>query len=141
MNHDSIASIYDVDGSNAYLSSLSFAIFFTSKPVMPRYFCAVVTLSGPGNGGSNVKQFLSDKQVCSIYRVCNNLYQKFNLRLITKRTAVENFGSGISGFDTRNYNRFCNTRKFGYPEFRVRVRVFPNYLNYYVGFIKTHTPY
>ena len=90
MKHDSIASIYDVDGSNTYLSSLSFAIFFTSKPVMPRYFCAVVTLSGPGNGGSNVKQFLSDKQVCSIYRVCNNLYQKFNLRLITKRTALDN---------------------------------------------------
>jgi hypothetical protein len=43
--------------------------------------------------------------------------------------------------DTRNYNGFCNTRKFGYPKFRVRVRVFPNYPNYCVGFIKTHTTY
>jgi hypothetical protein len=43
--------------------------------------------------------------------------------------------------DNRNYNGFYNTRKFGYPEFWVRVQVFPNYPNCCVGFIKTHTPY
>jgi hypothetical protein len=47
----------------------------------------------------------------------------------------------ISGLriDTQNYNGFYNTRKFGYSVFRVRV--FPNYPNCCVGFIKTHTLY
>jgi hypothetical protein len=63
---------------------------------------------------------------------------------VTRKFRVGYFGFlkfRVLRIDTRNYNGFCNTRKFGYPEFRVRVRVFPNYPNYYVGFIKTHAPY
>jgi hypothetical protein len=44
----------------------------------------------------------------------------------------------ISGFENR-YPKL--QRVLQYPKFRVRVRVFPNYPNYCVGFIKTHTPY
>lgn len=36
----------------SYLSSGSFASLLTSKPVMFKCFCAVVTLSAPGNRGS-----------------------------------------------------------------------------------------
>jgi hypothetical protein len=47
----------------------------------------------------------------------------------------------ISGFKNRypKLQRVLQYRKFGYPKFWVRV--FPNYPNYCVGFIKTHTPY
>jgi hypothetical protein len=40
----------------------------------------------------------------------------------------------ISGFENR-YPKL--QRVFQYP----KIRVFPNYPNYCVGFIKTHTPY
>jgi hypothetical protein len=63
---------------------------------------------------------------------------------VTRKFRVGYFGFlkfRVLRIDTRNYNGFCNTRKFGYPEFRVRVRVFPNYLNYCVVFIKINTPY
>jgi hypothetical protein len=72
-----------------------------------------------------------------------------HVRLGVGVRVTRNFRVGYFGFlkfrvlriNTRNYNGFFNTRNFGYPEFRVRVRVFPNYPNYCVGFIKTHTPY
>jgi hypothetical protein len=43
----------------------------------------------------------------------------------------------ISGFE----NRYPKLQRVLHPKFRVRVRVFPNYPNYCVTFIKTHTPY
>ena len=61
---------------------------------------------------------------------------------VTRKFQVEQFGYlkfRVLRIDTQNYNGFYNTRKFGYPKFRVRV--FPNYPNYCVGFIKIHTPY
>jgi hypothetical protein len=63
---------------------------------------------------------------------------------VTQKFGVTQFGYlkfRVLRIDAQNYNGFYNTLKSGYPEFLVWVRVFPNYPNCCVGFIKTHALY